>query len=100
MSSLIGLLPSFYISIFPLAPLYYFFTEPTEWSVAHVKHWLIWAVKQFSIPGVDINGFNLNGKQLVALSHDAFSNYVPIDKGDVLWTHLELLRKCKFVGKY
>ena len=75
------------------------FSDPQLWNTAHVKHWLQWAVKEFSLVGVDVNNFNLNGKELCALRHDEFVKYIPKDKGDIFWTHLELLRKCKFVGK-
>ena len=29
-----------------------------------------------------------------------FVRLIPNDKGDIFWTHLELLRKCKFVGMF
>ena len=64
-----------------------------------MKHWLQWAVKEFSLEGVDVDGFGMNGRQLVDLKHEDFVRFIPFDKGDVLWTHLELLRKCKFVGR-
>lgn len=31
---------------------------------------------------------------------EEFQAKVPLDPGEVFWTHLELLRKCKFVGMY
>ena len=74
-------------------------TDPQLWNTTHVKHWLQWAIKEFSLKGVDVNNFNLTGKELCGLRHDEFVKYIPNDKGDVFWTHLELLRKCKFVGK-
>lgn len=72
--------------------------DPLHWNEAHVKHWIQWAVKEFHLEGVDINSFNLNGRQLCALKHEQFTKYIPKDKGDIFWTHLELLRKCKFVA--
>lgn len=74
-------------------------SDPLHWNEAHVKHWIQWAVKEFHLEGVDINSFNLNGRQLCALKHEQFTKYIPKDKGDIFWTHLELLRKCKFVGR-
>ena len=73
--------------------------DPTLWNLSHVKFWIQWAVKEFSLEGVDVENFNLTGKQLCDLKHTEFVKYIPIDKGDIFWTHLELLRKCKFVGK-
>ncbi len=32
------------------------------------------------------------------MSHEDFKKKVPIDPNDLMWTHLELLRKCKFVA--
>lgn len=72
--------------------------DPVLWNVNHVKHWIQWAVKEFTLVGVDMKNFNLTGKQLVDLKHEDFVRYIPNDKGDVFWTHLELLRKCKFVA--
>lgn len=72
--------------------------DPQLWNTTHVKHWLQWAIKEFSLKGVDVNNFNLTGKELCGLRHDDFVKYIPNDKGDVFWTHLELLRKCKFVA--
>ena len=66
----------------------------------HVKHWIRWAVNEFSLQGVNIHSFNLTGQQLCELKHDDFVQFIPHDKGDIFWTHLELLRKCKFVGKH
>ena len=42
--------------------------------------------------------WDIDGRELCALSHDEFKKKVLQDPGDTLWTHLELLRKCKFVA--
>ncbi|CAD5113125.1 DgyrCDS2315 [Dimorphilus gyrociliatus] len=74
-------------------------TNPKEWLPEHVEYWLKWAVKKFDLEDVDVERMSkLNGEKLCALSHEAFSKYVPNDKSDMFWTHLELLRKCKFVA--
>lgn len=67
--------------------------------MAHVRHWIQWAVKEFALEDVNIDDFKLTGKQLCQLKHDEFVQYIPKDQGDIFWTHLELLRKCKFVGE-
>lgn len=72
--------------------------DPCQWSEVHVRHWIQWAVREFQLEGVDINQFRLNGKQLCDLQHDDFVKYIPFDRNDIFWTHLELLRKCKFVA--
>jgi GA-binding protein transcription factor alpha len=79
--------------------LYLFYVDPNEWSVAHVRLWLQWAVRQFNLVGLHLNDWNITGKQLCQLSLSDFHSKVPYDPGDLFWTHLELLRKCKFVGE-
>ena len=73
--------------------------DPMLWTETHVRHWIQWAVKEFALDGVDIDNFSLNGRQLCDLKHEAFRQLIPFDRGDIFWTHLELLRKCKFVGE-
>ena len=73
-------------------------SDPSLWSAPHVKHWIRWAVKEFSLTNVDVENFSMTGRQLCDLKHDDFVKYIPNDKGDIFWTHLELLRKCKFVN--
>lgn len=63
-----------------------------------MKHWLQWAVRQFNLPSLKLADWNISGAQLCNLTHDEFKTKVPTDPGEVFWTHLELLRKCKFVG--
>ncbi|XP_069115151.1 GA-binding protein alpha chain-like isoform X1 [Argopecten irradians] len=72
--------------------------DPVQWSEVHVRHWIEWAMKEFQLDGVNADMFGINGKQLCELSHPEFIKLIPNDKGDVFWTHLELLRKCKFVA--
>ncbi|ESO83336.1 hypothetical protein LOTGIDRAFT_222728 [Lottia gigantea] len=73
--------------------------DPMQWNEVHVKHWIQWAVKEFDLQGVNTADFRMTGKQLAAMTHAEFVKYVPSDPNDVFWTHLELLRKCKFVGR-
>ncbi|KAK3756671.1 hypothetical protein RRG08_027087 [Elysia crispata] len=72
--------------------------DPAQWSELHVKHWIQWAVREFRLANVNIHSFNLNGEQLCAMTHPEFVQHIPNDPGDIFWTHLELLRKCKFVA--
>jgi len=34
------------------------------------------------------------------LRYSEFAKYIPSDSDNVFWTHLELLKKYKFFGKY
>ncbi|XP_076457817.1 GA-binding protein alpha chain-like isoform X2 [Babylonia areolata] len=72
--------------------------DPVLWTRVHVKHWIQWAVKEFGLVGVNISNFNMDGAKLCALTHPEFVSYIPHDPGDIFWTHLELLRKCRFVA--
>jgi len=74
--------------------------DPMDWSMEQVKFWLEWAIAQFSLEGVAVEQFDLTGIELCQLSHDDFIQLVPNDIDNIFWTHLELLRKCKFVGMY
>lgn len=74
--------------------------DPNEWDVAHVRHWLLWAVRQFNLTGIKLSDWKINGAQLCNLTLPQYRKKVPHDPGDFFWTHLELLRKCKFVGMY
>ncbi|TGZ46377.1 DNA-binding protein Ets97D homolog [Temnothorax longispinosus] len=72
--------------------------DPRDWSEAHVKHWLQWAVRQFNLVSLRLVDWNITGAQLCNLTLEEFHAKVPLDPGDVFWTHFELLRKCKFVA--
>ncbi|XP_044577913.1 DNA-binding protein Ets97D-like isoform X1 [Cotesia glomerata] len=72
-------------------------SDPMEWSQTHVKHWLQWAVRQFNLTSIRLADWNIIGEQLCNLELEEFKTKVPNDKGDIFWTHLELLRKCKLV---
>ncbi|XP_058461955.1 DNA-binding protein Ets97D [Malaya genurostris] len=72
--------------------------DPVEWTVAHVKHWIQWAVRTFQLANIKLPDWTISGKELCDLDHGEFKQRVPHDPGDLFWTHLELLRKCKFVA--
>lgn len=72
--------------------------DPHLWLNAHVRHWIQWAVRHFNLPHIKLQDWNISGKDLCKLSLKQFQEKVPRDPGDIFWTHLELLRKCKFVA--
>ncbi|CAG2205502.1 GABPA [Mytilus edulis] len=72
--------------------------DPNQWSELHVRHWIDWAIKEFHLDGVAAESFHINGRQLCEMTHPEFVKLIPFDRGDIFWTHLELLRKCKFVA--
>lgn len=72
--------------------------DPVEWTTAQVKHWLQYAVRQFNLSHIKLSDWTISGVDLCNITLADFQLKVPNDPGDVFWTHLELLRKCKFVA--
>jgi len=74
-------------------------TDPSKWNVTHVQHWLRWASKTFDSASINLADWAvMDGPKLCDISHADFKKKVPVDPRDLFWTHLELLRKCKFVA--
>lgn len=72
--------------------------DPIEWTVAQVKHWIQWAVRTFQLTSIKLADWSISGRELCDMDHAEFKQKVPSDPGDLFWTHMELLRKCKFVA--
>ncbi|KAF1652638.1 GA-binding protein alpha chain, partial [Aptenodytes patagonicus] len=66
--------------------------DPVQWSTDQVLHWVVWVMKEFSMTDIDLNALNIPGRELCSLSQEDFFQRVP--RGEILWSHLELLRKC------
>eukprot|EP00095_Tigriopus_kingsejongensis_P007222 snap_masked-scaffold1635_size32709-processed-gene-0.2 protein:Tk07222 transcript:snap_masked-scaffold1635_size32709-processed-gene-0.2-mRNA-1 annotation:"dna-binding protein ets97d" len=73
-------------------------TDPMEWERAHVAHWIKWAIREFPNASIDSDDWHMDGRELCGLSQAEFRRKVPLDPTDMMWTHVELLRKCKFVA--
>lgn len=58
-----------------------------------VTNWLCWAIKEFTLDGVVLANFRMKGKEMCAMSRDAFLSLAPPFVGDILWEHLDLLQK-------
>lgn len=73
---------------------------PYNWLPAHTQRWFRWAAKHFKLPAMSVNHdlWAISGRQLASLTHEQFLEKVPYDPSDLMWTHLELLRKCKIVA--
>lgn len=56
-------------------------------------HWAVWVMKEFNIDEMEIGSIHIPGRELCAFSQEQFLQKVP--NGEILWSHLELLRKCK-----
>uniref|UniRef100_A0A1A9X3X8 ETS domain-containing protein n=1 Tax=Glossina brevipalpis TaxID=37001 RepID=A0A1A9X3X8_9MUSC len=72
--------------------------NPNDWTVLQVKYWFQWAIKQFDLTNFKVNDWSITGRQLCALTHEEFCKKLPKDPGNVFWTHIQLLKKCKFVA--
>ncbi|NXL69890.1 GABPA protein, partial [Leptocoma aspasia] len=66
--------------------------DPVQWSTDQVLHWVVWVMKEFSMTDIDLNALSIPGRDLCSLSQEDFFQRVP--RGEILWSHLELLRKC------
>lgn len=70
-----------------------FGADPQQWTETHVRDWVMWAVNEFSLKGVDFQKFCMNGAALCALGKECFLELAPDFVGDILWEHLEILQK-------
>ncbi len=69
-------------------------SDPVQWTADQVIHWAVWVMKEFGIEEMEVGGIHIPGRQLCGFSQEEFLQRVP--SGEILWSHLELLRKCKF----
>ncbi|TNN04316.1 hypothetical protein fugu_001345 [Takifugu bimaculatus] len=66
-------------------------TDPVLWSADQVIHWAVWVMKEFNIDEMEIGSIHIPGRDLCSFSQEEFLQKVP--NGEILWSHLELLRK-------
>ncbi|MEQ2160792.1 hypothetical protein GOODEAATRI_003003 [Goodea atripinnis] len=67
--------------------------DPLLWTADQVIHWAVWVMKEFNIDEMEIGSIHIPGRELCGFSQEEFLHKVP--NGEILWSHLELLRKCK-----
>uniref|UniRef100_A0A8C7ZGD2 GA-binding protein alpha chain n=1 Tax=Oryzias sinensis TaxID=183150 RepID=A0A8C7ZGD2_9TELE len=67
--------------------------DPVLWTADQVIHWAVWVMKEFNIDEMEIGSIHIPGQDLCSFSQEEFLQKVP--NGEILWSHLELLRKCK-----
>ncbi|XP_076321307.1 protein C-ets-1-like isoform X5 [Tachypleus tridentatus] len=70
--------------------------DPRLWSEMNVSQWLGWAIREFSLEGVNPSKFQMNGRDMCALTKDSFLSQAPPFMGDILWEHLDMLQKGGF----
>ncbi len=72
---------------------YYSVLDPRQWTEVDVTHWLNWAIREFSLEGVNPQNFTMRGKDMCALGKESFLARTPPYMGDILWEHLDILQK-------
>ncbi|XP_056145795.1 GA-binding protein alpha chain isoform X2 [Lampris incognitus] len=65
--------------------------DPLLWTADQVIHWAVWVMKEFNIDEMEIGGIHIPGRDLCSYTQEEFLQKVP--NGEILWSHLELLRK-------
>lgn len=71
--------------------------DPAKWAVHHVRHWVMWAIRQFDLSQIQLSDWEMTGAELIKLTREEFRSKVPVDT-NAFWTHFELLRMCKIVA--
>jgi len=67
--------------------------DPMCWTNEHVRQWVQWAIKEFSLKDVDMAAFTMTGQQLCKFTREEFLRLAPAYNGDILMAHLCVLRK-------
>jgi len=67
--------------------------DPMCWTNDHVRQWVQWAIKEFSLKDIDLDAFTMSGRELCKFSRGDFSQVAPAYNGDILMAHLCVLRK-------
>lgn len=66
--------------------------DPMQWSENQVIQWLDWTIKEFGCTPVNKCNWRISGLQLCTLSKEEFLERAPPYTGDVLHSHLNLLK--------
>ncbi|CAO1311568.1 unnamed protein product [Diamesa hyperborea] len=72
--------------------------DPSEWTAKQVNVWLNWAIKKFKLANIRTSDWNITGRELCDMSYKTFKRNVDPANLDLFYTHLEFLRKHKYVA--
>lgn len=72
--------------------------DPSEWTAKQVNIWLNWAIKKFKLANIRTSDWNITGRELCDMSYKTFKRNVDPANLDLFYTHLEFLRKHKYVA--
>ncbi|KDR08401.1 DNA-binding protein D-ETS-4 [Zootermopsis nevadensis] len=64
-------------------------SDLAQWTVDDVKAWLLWTLRQYNMPMIRIEYFNMDGVALSALSEEEFQKRAP-ECGSTLYARLEI----------
>ncbi|XP_078061803.1 Friend leukemia integration 1 transcription factor-like isoform X2 [Mustelus asterias] len=68
--------------------------DPCVWSQDHVRQWLDWAVKEYTLSDIDSTLFqNIDGKELCKLTKDDVMRLTTTYNAEILLSHLNYLRE-------
>lgn len=67
--------------------------DPAQWNKLHVIQWLDWVMHEYALIGIRTDRFNMSGKEMCQLGKEAFLERAPPYVGDVLWEHLEVMKR-------
>ncbi|KAK7488022.1 hypothetical protein BaRGS_00020767, partial [Batillaria attramentaria] len=72
--------------------------DPAQWSPLHVQQWLAWASAELSLHGIDVTMWAVKGSQLCKMDREEFTARCPPFVGDILWEHLDIMKKAEVVA--
>lgn len=52
-------------------------SDPNQWVEEDVKAWILWTVRQFSLPMINTDCFNIDGATLCQLTEEDFQQRSP-----------------------
>ncbi|XP_048476564.1 retroviral integration site protein Fli-1 homolog [Rhincodon typus] len=68
--------------------------DPCVWSQEHVRQWLDWAVKEYTLSDIDSHLFqNIDGKELCKMTKEDMMRLTTTYNTEILLSHLNYLRE-------
>ncbi|KAI1285951.1 Uncharacterized protein HDE_11425 [Halotydeus destructor] len=67
--------------------------DPFQWTEPDVDVWLNWLARTFSLEKFNLQALRKTGKEICGLEKDEFLSIAPQFVGDILWEHLDFMRK-------
>ncbi|XP_006013339.1 retroviral integration site protein Fli-1 homolog isoform X2 [Latimeria chalumnae] len=68
--------------------------DPNVWTHIHVRQWVDWAVKEYSLSDIDVSSFqSIDGKELCKMTKKDFMRLTTPYNTDILVSHLNYLQQ-------